>query len=139
MQERSKYLLTEGERKLLRQKKIKQALLADIPADELQEILNISQQRARELHGFYTFIRIPSIGKEFAIDLLSSGYTSLDELRDQTGPSLVAQLEKATGVRHDPCVEDQCRLVVHYAIHGNTGRQWWHFTDERKAYRAQNS
>jgi AraC-like DNA-binding protein len=35
-------------------------------------------------------------------------------------------------------VEDQFRLVVHYADHPGTIRNWWDFTNERKAFRQVN-
>lgn len=42
------------------------------------------------------------------------------------------------GVWVDPCVEDQFRLVVHYANHPNSKHNWWNFTPERKAFREKN-
>ncbi len=35
-------------------------------------------------------------------------------------------------------MEDQCRLVVHYASHRDDSKKWWDFTEERKNYRAEN-
>ncbi|GIO25195.1 hypothetical protein J11TS1_37760 [Oceanobacillus sp. J11TS1] len=44
-------------------------------------------------------------------------------------------LEKQLGVWTDSCVEDQIRCVMNYANHPDSNRQWFDFTNERKAYR----
>jgi hypothetical protein len=43
------------------------------------------------------------------------GYFSLDELKDKDGAKLTDEYELKKGYWTDPCVEDQFRLVVHYA------------------------
>nr|WP_317171850.1 helix-turn-helix domain-containing protein [Spirosoma validum] len=42
------------------------------------------------------------------------------------------------GVWTDSCVEDQFRLVIHFANHPNSKLNWWDFTPERKAFREKN-
>ena len=130
-------MLTVSEKAALRKARMRIAGLQHIAAPEIAELLGCSIQRAQQLHAFATFTAIPSIGIKFAEDLMSIGYYSLAALAHKTGPQLIHELELKTGVWQDPCVEDQCRLVVHYANNGNTGKQWCHFTAERKAYREQ--
>ncbi len=130
-------IFTTAEKASLKANKIKLKDAAGMHVPQLQQLLDVPLQRAREIHGLYEFQAIPSIGIQFAKDLLSIGCFSLGELQHKTGPDLIHELELKTGVWQDPCVEDQCRLVVHYANNGDTGRQWWHFTADRKAYRTQ--
>lgn len=132
---RSSSILTPTEKARLKANKVKLREVGCYAVSDLQHLLDVSLQRAREIFALYEFQSIPSIGIQFAKDLLSIGYYTLAELQDKTGPGLIHELELKTGVWQDPCVEDQCRLVVHFANHGNTGKQWWHFTAERKAYR----
>jgi len=110
----------------------------DVPkhsVDELRELLNVPLIRAMEIYAIVEFQSIPSIGIKFARDLISLGYYSLNDLKDINGAKLLEDLESSTGAWIDPCVEDQCRLVIHYAHHKDDNKRWWDFTDERKNYR----
>ncbi|GAB2987831.1 hypothetical protein GCM10027049_29960 [Mucilaginibacter puniceus] len=129
--------LTSEEKLLLKQKGITQKALMDYAIDEIIHALNASSQRAKMLQALFEFQQIPSIGIRFAHDLVFLGYYSLAELKDIPAPELLDRYEKKLGSRVDPCVEDQFRLVVHYANHPNSNKHWWDFTEERKAYRAQ--
>ena len=62
----------------------------------------------------------------------------MEEMKDKDGAKLLEDLEFSTGTWIDPCVEDQCRLVVHYANEIDTELNWWDFTEERKKYRLEN-
>jgi hypothetical protein len=122
----------------LKTNKIKISDITKYPIEELSTMLQISKPRAMELHALVEFQSIPSIGIKFAMDLVSMGYYSLEELKDKEGAKLIEDLELQNGIWIDPCVEDQCRLVVHYAKHRDDSKNWWDFTQERKKYRSEN-
>jgi len=126
------------ERKHLRSNKIKIRDLVNFQVEELQVLLDVPAIRAMEIRALVEFQSIPSIGIKFARDLISLGYYSLDELKDKDGASLLDELELSTGTWIDPCVEDQCRLVVHFANEKDSSLNWWDFTDERKEFRLEN-
>ena len=130
--------LTVEEKVLLKQKGITQKALMNYAVDEIIHALNAPAQRAKILHALFEFQQIPSIGIRFAHDLIFLGYYGLSEIKGMQGAELLDQFEKKLGNRVDPCVEDQFRLVVHYAKHPDSNKQWWDFTAERKAYRSQN-
>lgn len=111
--------------------------LADYAPDEIGAILNVPQLRAQQISALIEFQTIPSVGPKFAHDLIDMGYYTLSQVKDKDGAGLLNDHERLIGAWTDPCVEDQFRLIVHYANHPGNGKQWWHFTAERKAYRAQ--
>lgn len=126
------------ERKCLRLNKIRIRDLIKYQVEELQLLLNVQAIRAMEIRALVEFQSVPSIGIKFARDLISLGYYSLEELKAKDGAKLLEELELSTGTWIDPCVEDQCRLVVHYANDRNDQLNWWDFTEERKQYRIKN-
>ncbi|OME83199.1 MULTISPECIES: helix-hairpin-helix domain-containing protein [Paenibacillus] len=128
--------LTISERKELRRNKILICEIHNITLNELCSILKVPEYRAKEIKALSEFQSVPSIGPKFAKDLLMLGYYSLDELRDKNGARLFEDLEELYGEMIDPCVEDQFRLIIHYAIKSSSEKQWWDFTEERKHYRA---
>ncbi|PQJ09712.1 Pathogenicity locus [Flavipsychrobacter stenotrophus] len=130
--------LTVEEKAQLRAAKFKIADLSSLSTDDIGSILNVAPVRAREINALITFQSIPSIGIKFAEDLISIGYYSLEELAIKDGPTLIHELETHCGYWIDPCVEDQCRLVVDYANNKDKTKNWWDFTAERKVYRVQN-
>jgi AraC-like DNA-binding protein len=127
--------LTIAERKKLRVAKIKVKALHHHTVNELQSLLQISKIRAMELFALSEFQSLPSIGVRFAHDLISMGYYSLKQLKGKNGATLTDKFELQTGAWADPCVEDQFRLVVHYAHDRDAHKNWWDFTAERKAFR----
>ncbi|MET3292414.1 UNVERIFIED_CONTAM: hypothetical protein ABID98_005111 [Brevibacillus sp. OAP136] len=129
--------LSTTERAALRSHHIRLNELHDIDAQQLSAQLDISLQRAKELKAMAAFQRIPSIGPQFAKDLMLLGYYRLEDVKGKDGALLIEQLERLYGVQIDPCVEDQFRLVVHYAENPDSDKQWWDFTEERKQYRLQ--
>ncbi|KYD05482.1 Pathogenicity locus [Heyndrickxia sporothermodurans] len=131
-----KLMLTEVEREALRKNKIRLHEIADIDVGVLHDLLGGTLERAKELKASAEFQMIPSIGPKFSEDLMKIGFFSLDELKGNDGAELVDRMEQFYGVWLDPCVEDQCRLVVHYAEQPSSTKQWWDFTEERKQYRA---
>jgi AraC-like DNA-binding protein len=126
---------TAAEKRILRSSKIRFSELYLYSKKEIQSVLNSSAIRAMELYALSQFQSLPSIGVKFAHDLISLGYYSLDELKKKKPENLIHQLEKQIGAWADPCLEDQFRLVIYYANHRKSRRNWWDFTAERKAYR----
>lgn len=127
--------LTANEKAIIRTKRIPQKILQGYAADEIIAVLEAGMERAKVLQALIEFQRIPSVGIMFAHDLMRAGYYSLDALKHRTGAELFDEFEKMNGYHTDPCVEDQFRLVVHYANHPDSNKKWWDFTKERKAYR----
>lgn len=128
--------LSDQEKSLLRKRRMKKADLLDLAPDELEVILEVSTQRARDIYALVEFQQIPSIGIRFAEDLIFLGYQSLESLKGKDGADLLNDYERRKGYQTDPCVEDQFRLVVDYANHRDKDKRWWHFTSERKEYRS---
>ncbi|HTJ52960.1 MAG TPA: helix-hairpin-helix domain-containing protein [Cyclobacteriaceae bacterium] len=127
--------VTPAEIKKLRGLKIKKGEIHLHKVEELQKLLNTSKIRAMELFALSQFQSLPSVGIRFAHDLIGMGYYSLNDLKRKDGAKLTDQYEVQTGAWVDPCVEDQFRLVVHYAQHPDSKLNWWDFTSQRKAFR----
>lgn len=127
-----------AEKRKLRANKIKLSDIHHHAVKDLQAMLGISKIRAMELRALSEFQTIPSIGIRFAMDLISLGFYSIQELKGKDPAKLVDRLERQVGAWIDPCVEDQMRLCVHYATHMDKRANWWDFTKERKAFREQN-
>ncbi|MEM6632257.1 MAG: helix-hairpin-helix domain-containing protein [Bacteroidota bacterium] len=129
--------LSHAERKYLRRHKIKIQDILTYAPDELEPLLHVSPQRAKELHALAVFQQISSIGIKFAEDLIFLGFYSLDELAGEDGAKLTDAYEKRKGYRIDSCVEDQFRLAVYVANTQDYSKTWWDFTAERKQFRAE--
>ncbi|MEJ8546703.1 helix-hairpin-helix domain-containing protein [Brevibacillus borstelensis] len=129
--------LTEAERTQLRRAKLRVADMGSQQPEHLSVLLGVSLERARELVALAAFQTIPSIGPKLAEDLVLLGYRTLGELRGLNGADLIDALEAKYGCQIDPCVEDQLRCVIHHAENPGSDKQWWAFTEERKAYREQ--
>jgi len=130
--------ITASERKLLRAAGIRIKEIHLHSVKELQSILNVSKIRAMELYALSEFQSLPSLGIRFAYDLISMGYYSIKQLKRKDTAKLIDQFEVQIGAWADPCLEDQFRLVVHYAKHPESHKNWWDFTPERKAFRETN-
>jgi AraC-like DNA-binding protein len=130
--------VTPAEVKKLRALKIKKSEMHLHKTEVLQKLLDTSKIRAMELFALSEFQSLPSVGIRFAHDLIGMGYYSLHDLKRKDGAKLTDQYELQKGVWTDPCVEDQFRLVVHFANHPNSKLNWWNFTPERKAFREKN-
>jgi hypothetical protein len=128
-------LLTAEEKTILRAQKTKIADLAGFAPDEIAMILNADTERAKEINALIEFQSIPSLGINFATELIQQGYYSLKQLEGKDPVELFNAFERHVGAWADPCVEDSYRLLAHYIRHGDTGKSWWDFTAERKAYR----
>ncbi len=130
--------LLEAEKASLKAHKVRLGELLNFAVDELEVLLETSPERAKEIHALAEFQSIPSVGIKFAEDLVFLGYHSIDELKGLDGAQLTNAYELKKGFWTDPCVEDQFRLVVHYATTLDATKKWWDFTHERKAYRQEN-
>lgn len=130
--------LTDIEKVNLRKNKIKIANILDFTVDELEVLLNATTGRAKEIYALAEFQTVPSVGIKFAEDLVFLGYYSLNELKQKDGAQLTDEFELKKGYRTDPCVEDQFRLIVHFANKNDLTKTWWHFTEERKKFRTEN-
>jgi hypothetical protein len=130
--------LTATEKEFLRTNKVKIADVISYAADELAVVIGSTLTRAKEIRALAEFQTVPSIGVKFAEDLVFLGYYSLNELKNKDGARLTDQFEKKKGHWIDPCVEDQFRLVVHFANTNDATKTWWDFTAERKKYRTEN-
>lgn len=129
------YRLTLAEKQILKAKKVSQKLLQDYASDEIATLLEASVQRARELNALAEFQSIPSLGINFAEELISQGYYTLEQLKGRSAVELFNAFEQHCGTWADPCVEDSYRLLVHYIENRDDSKRWWDFTAERKAYR----
>ncbi|MBD1384653.1 Pathogenicity locus [Mucilaginibacter rigui] len=131
------YRLTVAEKQVLKTKKISQKQLQDYATDEISSLLRASAQRTKELNALAEFQSIPSLGINFAEELISQGYYTLDQLKGKSAVELFDAFEQHSGTWADPCVEDSYRLLVHYIENRDNTKRWWDFTAERKAYRKQ--
>jgi hypothetical protein len=129
------YRLTQTEKRLLNNKRVTLKLLQDGAPDEIAALLDAAPQRARHLQALAVFQSIPSLGINFADELIGQGYYSLEELKGKPGAELFDAFEQHCGAWADPCVEDCYRLLEHYIKHRDESKRWWDFTAERKAYR----
>lgn len=127
--------LSDYEKTNLRKSKIKISEILEYASDEIAVLLNVSVLRAKEIYALADFQQIPSIGIEFAKDLIFLGHYSVGELNDKNGAELTDHFEKKKGYKTDPCVEDQFRLAVDFAKNKDYSKRWWDFTNERKEYR----
>jgi hypothetical protein len=79
---------------------------------------------------------LPNVGKAIAADLRRIGIRTPDSLAGRDPYALYDALNRATGVRHDPCVLDTFIAIVRF-VDGAPARPWWHYTAERKRALAQ--
>ncbi len=130
--------MTQEEKACLRKRKIRIAEVVRLTQAEIVLLLEVSPMRAKEIHSFATLQQLPSIGIRFVEDLHFMGIYCLEELRGKNPVALLDQYERMKGAWYDPCLEDQFRLIVYFANGGALTKQWWDFTDARKAFRIKN-
>ena len=129
--------LTPEEKQMLRRKKFRIKDIPDLATDEIEQLLEVPYERAREIHAWVEFQLVPSIGIRFAEDLVFLGYYSLEQLKSEDGHRLFEAFERKKGFWMDACVEDQFLLAVHYANTQDRSKKWWDFTPIRKEYRVE--
>jgi len=74
---------------------------------------------------------LPNVGKAIADDLRIIGIRTPRALRGRDPYALYERLNRATGVRHDPCVLDTFIAAVNF-VDGGPARPWWSYSNERK-------
>ncbi len=87
--------------------------------------------KARSARQAEKLEQIPNVGKAIADDLRGIGILRPDQLKGKDGLVLYRKLNKATGVRHDPCVADTFMAAVDF-MNGGKSKPWWSFTAKRK-------
>lgn len=128
--------LSAMERSYLRKNRVRIDQIPTKTTEELKNILNCSEDRAKELKGLSEFQQIPSIGLGAAKMMVRElKFYSVSEVRNENPAELLDRYEELIGCRVDPCVEDQLRCIVFHANELNSVLEWPDFTDERKAYR----
>lgn len=128
--------LTDDEKSMLRQAKVKIADVHRLTKDEIAERLGVSNDRANVIKGLADFQSVPSIGHKLAEKLVFKlNIYSLEEMREKDGAQLIDELEQKLGVWTDSCVEDQIRCVIYFSKNPSSSKQWFDFTEERKRYR----
>ncbi|PAF09197.1 hypothetical protein CHH65_11750 [Shouchella clausii] len=131
----AKLALTNDQKKKLRKNKIKISAIHTIDPVELAEMLEIKLEEAQQMVASAQFQRLPSIGPVLAENLVHLGFLHLNDVKGKSGSELTDLLEQLCGCWVDTCVEDQLRLVVHFAEKPHSNKKWWDFTEERKKYR----
>lgn len=128
--------LSSDEKKQLRKAKVKIAEIPNLNTNQIEELLDISRERARLIKALAEFQKVPSIGYGLAEKLvIQLNIYSLEEISQKDGAQLFDKLEQRMGIWTDSCVEDQIRCVIHYANNPCSNKQWFDFTNERKMYR----
>ena len=127
--------LTAEEKKTLKLKKVAIKNLHNYAPDEVARLLASDEKRTMEIQALMEFQSIPSLGYNFASELIAQGYYSLEQLRGKDAVALFDAYEKYCKAWADPCVEDSYRLLVHFIEHRDESKRWWDFSKERKEYR----
>ncbi len=80
----------------------------------------------KDLHSF------KNVGKATLKDLEILGIHTPQQLAQQDAVALYERLQKLTGQKHDPCVQDVFAAIIHEA---KTGKKtpWWEWTKMRKS------
>ncbi|WP_404458614.1 helix-hairpin-helix domain-containing protein [Oceanobacillus kapialis] len=130
--------LSNDERVVLRKAKVKLRELHTFDSEQIAQLLGVSSNRAKTLKGLADFQRVPSVGNKLADRLVFQlNLFSLCEIKEMDGGKLFDELERTLGVWIDSCVEDQIRCVINFANNPESKKQWYDFTNVRKAYRNQ--
>jgi hypothetical protein len=74
---------------------------------------------------------LPNVGPAMAADFRRMGIHAPQDLRGRDPFALYDELNRSSGVRHDPCVLDTFIAVVRF-VAGGPARPWWKYTAERK-------
>ena len=74
---------------------------------------------------------IPNVGPSVASTLRTAGITAPADLVGADPYGLYDDLNRITGVRHDPCLLDTFISAVRF-MEGGPPVPWWTYTDERK-------
>ncbi len=126
--------LSNNERQLLRQAKIKRVGLAELTADHLIDI-GFDKKRAAYIIALSQFQTLASVGLASANDFWAIGLRSLNDLKQADPFTMYEQLRKKTAKGQlDRCVEDVCRCAVAQVKCLNLSeekKQWWYWFSQR--------
>lgn len=132
----TKLPLTDCEKSKLRKAKVKISEIHTFSKEQIVQMLDVSVERAKILKGLADFQSVPSIGPKLAERLVFKlNIFSLSEIKEKDAAELFDELEKKSGVWIDSCVEDQVRCVINFSNNLDSSKQWFDFTEDRKAYR----
>jgi Pathogenicity locus len=138
-EKRPKLPLSQEEKQILRKMKVKLSDFHKLGTEEIKDMFDVSNERAKTLKGLATFQQVPSIGYELAYKLVNYlSYFSLEQIKTENWADVFHNLELKLGCWTDSCVEDQIICIIHYANYPESEKQWFDFTAERKLYRQQN-
>lgn len=87
--------------------------------------------KAKHCDEVKKFSDILNVGPAMTRDFTLLGITKPTQLAKKDPYKLFKQLEKITGVRHDPCVLDTYMAVVDF-MNGARAKPWFAYTNERK-------
>lgn len=76
-------------------------------------------------------LSLKNVGPAVLKDLHLLGITTIAQLRTETADTLYTELNKRTGITHDPCMWDVFAAIIHEAKTGDK-RPWWDWTPIRK-------
>ena len=74
---------------------------------------------------------IPNVGKAVAADFRALGICAPAQLRRRDPYALYDQLNRMSGIRHDPCLLDTFISAVRF-VNGAPATPWWAYTAERR-------
>ena len=75
---------------------------------------------------------IPNVGPRIAADFQMLGILKPTDLKSKDPMKLYEQLNRQTGMRHDPCVLDTFMAAIDF-MNGGRAKPWWKFTTKRKS------
>lgn len=77
-------------------------------------------------------LSLRNVGKAVLKDLELLGIHRIEQLKDKTPDHLYEELQRITGIKHDPCMWDTFAAIIHEA---KTGEKlpWWHWSKIRKS------
>jgi hypothetical protein len=126
--------LTDAERNILRQMRIKLSELSKFDAPALQKEMGWKEARCRYLISLAQFQLLGSVGPSLAQDLWDLGFCSITDLKGANPAEMYQRFGEITGQRVDPCVEDVFRCAVAQAQNPKLPaemRQWWMWKEQR--------
>lgn len=88
-EKRPKLPLSQEEKQILRKMKVKLSDFHKLGLEEIKDMFDISNERARTLKGLAAFQQVPSIGYELAYKLVNYlGYFSLEQIKTENWPEV---------------------------------------------------
>lgn len=128
--------LSGGERRTLRRAGLELSDLARADPEQVCALTGgaIPLSRADHIVASAALQSLGSVGPAIADDLIALGIRRIEDLVGRDPTQLWEDLNRRTGKRHDPCVEDVFRCAVAQAEDPQLPeerRQWWTWTPSR--------